>query len=153
MTRWIHRSLGIGVLLTVMAALGCGGGGGPKGDKIIVKGKVTVDGKDADGITISFYGPQDKAASGIVTTQADGTYEVMFMSAAGEGNYKITANKVAGKAGMQSGDGIDEYQMKLASGAGGNQLPVRYNDPDRSGLTAALTKGVNEGKNFALKSK
>jgi hypothetical protein len=68
----LHKIRGfayIGLVALTCAALGCGGSG-PKGDKIIVKGKVTIDEKPADGVTLSFYGPSDKVASGIVTTQA-----------------------------------------------------------------------------------
>ncbi len=133
-----------------LVSLGCGGG--TKYDKIIVRGKVTIDDKPAEGVDLSFYGPTDKAASGIVTTQADGSYEVMFNSAAGDGNYKVTAVKRTNRGTTPTGEGLDEYQLKL-SGMVQSSLPARYADVNTSGLTAVLTKGVNEGKNFALKSK
>jgi len=143
----------IGLVFAMVAAFGCGSGGA-KGDKLIVKGKVTIDDKPADGVTLSFYGPDDKAASGVVNTQADGSYEVMFNSAAGEGNYKVTATKVAARAGIQPREGIDDFQLKLASGgAAASALPAKYADVSRSGLSTPLQKGMNEGKNFALKSK
>jgi hypothetical protein len=139
--------------VALVAAVGCPGGG--TGDKVIVKGKVTVDDKAAEGVTLSFYGPDDKAASGVVITQADGTYEVMFNTAAGEGNYKVTASKpkTPGAAGPQKGEGIDDFQLGLGGGLNNNALPARYNDLAKSGLSAPLQKGMNEGKNFALKSK
>jgi len=140
----------VALLIALAAAVGCGSAS--KSDKMIVKGKVTIDDKPAEGVTISFYGPNDKAASGVVTTQADGTYEVMFNSAAGEANYKVTANKVSTRGNVPSGEGIDEYQLKL-SGTQLNSLPARYNDVNTSGLSTPLQKGPNEGKNFALKSK
>jgi hypothetical protein len=150
MMRSIQKSFVVAVCFAaLLAALGCGASGG-KFDKMIVKGKVTIDGKDAEGVSISFYGPADKAASGVVSTQADGSYEVMFNSAAGEGNYKVTASKTSGKG--PAGEGLDEYQAKL-SGRNPNQLPTKYNDVNTSGLSTPLQKGLNEGKNFALKSK
>jgi hypothetical protein len=153
MTQYLRKVIEASLLAAVVIlAFGCGKGG-PKGDKMIVKGTVTIDGKAADGVTISFYGPSDRAASGVVTTQADGSYEVMFNSAAGEGNYKITASKPMTRGGVApSGEGIDDFQLKLAGGAQ-NQLPTRYQDVNSSGLSAPLQKGLNEGKNFALKSK
>jgi len=153
MTQRIRTGVVAGILATALiAAAGCGGN--RSSNKLVVKGKVTIDDKPAEGVTISFYGPNDKAASGVVSTQADGSYEVMFQSAAGEGNYKVTANRIPGAGGgaVQPSEGIDEYQLKLA-GASKNALPSRYNDVSTSGLSAALQKGVNEGKNFALKSK
>jgi len=151
MSSWMQRSVGFSLLAAILA-IGCGDSGRFKGDKIIVKGKVTLDGKEAEGVTLSFYGPNDKAASGVVTTQADGTYEVMFMSAAGEGNYKVTATKSNMRGNIQAGEGLDEYQLKMAN-ASSSALPPRYADVERSGLSVPLQKGLNEGKNFALKSK
>ncbi|MFO0877534.1 MAG: hypothetical protein U0840_09180 [Gemmataceae bacterium] len=157
MSRWMMQLTGTAFLVALMALVGCGSGGSAKGDKIIVKGKVTLDGKDAEGVSLSFYGPSDKAASGNVTTQADGTYEVMFVSQAGEGNYQVSASKGGNVPGITKGEGIDDFQMKLASGAkSGNNpggLPARYADPSSSGLTVPLVKGMNEGKNFALKTR
>jgi hypothetical protein len=153
MTQYTRRVIEASFLAAIaVVACGCGKGG-HKSDKLIVKGTVTIDGKAAEGVTISFYGPSDKAASGVVTTQADGSYEVMFNSAAGEGNYKVTASKPMSRGGATpSGPGIDDFQLKLAGGAQ-NQLPTRYQDVNRSGLSAPLEKGMNDGKNFALKSK
>ncbi|MGL4553943.1 MAG: hypothetical protein ACRC33_22515 [Gemmataceae bacterium] len=148
-----RSALGTGLVIALVATFGCGSGG-PKSDKLIVKGKVTIDDKAGEGITLSFYGPADKAASGVVNTQADGSYEVMFNSAAGEGNYKVTASKISARPGMQPREGIDDYQLKLASGgAAANALPAKYADVSKSGLSTPLMKGLNEGKNFALKSK
>jgi len=154
MFQLIRSAGGIGLVLALVAAFGCGSGGA-KSDKLIVKGKVTIDDKPGDGVTLSFYGPDDKAASGIVNTQADGSYEVMFNSAAGEGNYKVPATKVSARPGtIQPREGIDDFQTKLASGgAAASALPAKYADVSRSGLSTPLQKGMNEGKNFALKSK
>jgi len=152
MFQLIRAAGGIGLLVSLVAVFGCSAG--VTSDKMIVKGKVTIDDKPAEGVTIAFYGPSDKAASGIVNTQADGTYEVMFNTAAGEGNYKVTATKINARPGIQSGPGIDDFQMKLASGGGSaSALPAKYGDVNTSGLSTPLQKGPNEGKNFALKSK
>jgi len=118
----------------------------------VVRGTVTIDGKAADGVTLSFYAPKASASCAIVTTQADGSYEVMIDSTNGEGNYRVTATKVAIRGGVAKEEGIDEYQLQLA-GESANQLPARYADPNTSGLSVALQQGVNEGKNFALKSR
>jgi len=56
MFQLIRSAGGIGLLIALVAVFGCGSGGA-KGDKMIVKGKVTVDDKPAEGVTISFYGP------------------------------------------------------------------------------------------------
>jgi len=142
----------VALLVALAAVIGCGSAGS-KSSKMIVKGKVTIDDKPAESVTLSFYGPSDKAASGQTTTQADGSYEVMFNTAAGEGNYKVTATKSVLKGGnVPSGEGIDDVQLQMA-GIKPNVLPLRYNDVSSSGLSAALQLGVNEGKNFALKSK
>jgi hypothetical protein len=151
MTQWI-RAGGAAVLFVAVLLAASSGCSSSKSNKMVVKGSVTIDGKPAEGVTLSFYGPDDKAATGIVTTQADGTYEVMFKTTAGEGNYKVTANRVAGGSKFQTGEGMDEFQLKMAGGSA-NSLPARYNEPGTSGLSVPLQKGLNEGKNFALKSK
>lgn len=133
----------------VIFLCGCGSSA-PKVTRIIVRGTVTVDGKPTEGVTLAFYGPKETAASGTVVTQADGSYEIMFDSHAGEGNYRVTAMKSTIRG--TTTEGIDEYQLQLA-GSTANQLPGRYSDPNNSGLTVALQAGVNEGKNFALKSR
>jgi hypothetical protein len=137
----------VGVLLVT----GCGKSG--SGNKIIVKGKVTIDTKPTEGVVLVFYAPNEKAAVGRVTTQEDGSYEVMFDSKAGDGNYKVTATKWQMKKGgaIPTGEGIDEEQLRL-SGAAINTLPDRYGNVDSSGLSAVLQLGTNE-KDFALKSK
>jgi hypothetical protein len=118
--------------------------------RIVVRGQVTVDGKPAEGVTLSFFAPNERVAVAIVTTQADGSYEVMFNSHAGEGNYRVTAKKIPIRG--QVSEGIDEYQLQLA-GESANMLPARYADPAYSGITISLQPGVNEGKNIALKSR
>jgi len=139
----------------ILFAFGCGssGGGGGKSQKIIVKGKVTVDGSPAGGVALAFYAPSENAASGNVITQEDGSYELMFNSNAGEGNYKVTASRRQAKKGavMPMGEGLDEEQLRL-SGLSVNSLPDRYATFDKSGLTAVLQPGTNE-KDFALKGK
>lgn len=152
----IRRFCYLPVMVAACLIFGCNDK--PKGDKIIVTGKVTLDDKPLEGVTLSFFGPDDKVASGVVVTQADGSYDVMFLSQAGEGNYKVAATKLAGGAGgvtITKQEGIDEMQMKLAAGSSGaaSAIPLRYNDVMTSGLSTPLQKGKNEGKNFALKSK
>lgn len=138
------------LLMTIVAtALGCSSSAS-KGSRIVVRGTVTIDGKPAEGVTLSFFGPKDSAASAVVTTQADGSYEVMFNSQAGEGNYRVTATKIPIRG--QTSEGIDEYQLQLA-GEASNLLPARYANPNSSGLSVVLQAGINEGKNFALKSR
>jgi len=155
MKHWVYRSGGIALAIACTAfAFGCGSsGGGSKGEKIIVKGKVTVDGNPGSGVALAFYAPKENATVGNVTTQEDGSYEVMFNSQPGEGNYKVTATRWQMKKGAAAtmGEGLDEQQLRM-SGAAVNMLPDRYSSIDKSGLTAVLQPGKNE-KDFALKGK
>jgi hypothetical protein len=144
--------------LALAAAAGCGGA--DKRQKVIVKGAVTVDGKPTGGVTLGFYSPGEKVAVGNVTTQDDGSYEVMFLSHAGEGNYKVTATKIQGKTGGKmptAGEGMDSFQMGLAAGSGNsaatNLIADRYSTVEKTDLTTVLQFGPNDGKNFNLKAK
>lgn len=148
------------VILMVCTLAGCGDNS-DKRDKVIVKGSVTVDGKPMGGVTLAFFSPGEKVAVGTVTTQDDGTYEVMFKAHAGEGNYKVTATKTQSKPGAKSiekGEGIDDMQMQIAAGAGAGAagpvhlLPEKYSTVEKTDLTAVLQKGTNDGKNFAIKT-
>jgi len=147
------------LVVALVAAAGCGGA--DKRQKVIVKGAVTVDGKPMGGVTLGFYSPGEKVAVGNVTTQDDGSYEVMFLSHAGEGNYKVTATKIQAKSGGKmptAGEGMDSFQMGLAAGAAGgpaatNLIADRYSTVEKTDLTTVLQLGPNEGKNFNLKAK
>jgi hypothetical protein len=147
----------IATILLVCGVVGCGGDT-DKRDKVVVKGSITVDGKAMGGVTLAFYSPGEKVAVGTVTTQDDGSYEVMFKAHAGEGNYKVTATKTQAKPGAKSfekGEGIDDFQMNMAAGSGGGPvhlLPEKYSNVDKTDLTAVLQKGQNDGKNFAIKT-
>lgn len=150
-------SFRIGIVLALAFLAGCGGDS-DKRDKVVVKGSVSVDGKPTGGVVLAFYSPGEKVAVGTVTTQDDGSYEVMFKAHAGDGNYKVTATKTQAKAGAKAtpmGEGIDDFQLGLAAGSNApvHLLPEKYSTIDRTDLTAVLQKGNNEGKNFAIKTK
>ncbi|MBX3399340.1 MAG: hypothetical protein KF873_11400 [Gemmataceae bacterium] len=150
---------GLCFALTFVPAVLVGCGETDKRENIIVKGNVTVDGKAMGGVTLSFFSPGEKVAVGTVNTQDDGSYEIMFKAHAGEGNYKVTAKKMQAKPGTKTfdkGDGIDDYQLGIASGASGGSihlLPEKYSSVDRTDLTAVLQKGQNDSKNFTIKTK
>lgn len=158
--KWLlHRTPRLALLaLLVVPLAGCGGDA-DKRDKMVVKGVVSVDGKPTGGVILAFYPTGEKAAVGSVTTQVDGSYEVMFKTHAGEGNYKVTATKVQAKAGsagkeIAKGEGIDDFQLSLAAGSSGpiHLLDEKYSSLERTDLTAVLQKGQNDGKNFAVKA-
>lgn len=136
----------------MLLALGCGGSA-PKGERMIVEGKVLVDGKPMGGVSLTFYEPKAIAAAGIVTSKEDGSFEIMFNSQAGDGNYKVTASKWETKKGakMTTSEGIDIEQLKM-SGAAVSALPERYATLDKTDLSVVLTVGKNQ-KDLNLKSK
>ncbi len=82
--------------------VGCGGGGPAVGR---VTGTVTVDGKTASGVTVSFQ-PTDGGRSSSGVTDADGKYDLVYSPTTmgallGKHNVSITA----GEPGLDSGGG------------------------------------------------
>lgn len=151
MSHLLARIGSLSLLVTgFLLAVGCGG---DSDKKYTVKGKVTLDGKALDGVSIAFYTATGVAAVGNTTSGADGSYEVLFNSKSGDGNYRVTASRWKLKTGaaMPTGEGMDEEQLKL-SGAATNTLPEKYATPGTSGISVALQAGVNE-KDIPLSAK
>lgn len=125
-------------LLACLLAVAMGCGGKPKLNRptpVPVNGLILLDGVPSEGTRVLFSPDGHQyAAAGI--SGPDGCFELQTFDAgdgAVPGKYKITAIKT--EVIEHEGGGITETHF----------LPVRYRDPNQSGLTAEVTEeGPNE---------
>jgi hypothetical protein len=128
----------------VAVPLGCGNNNQPSRpvvDVSAVKGKVTFEGQPTPGATVTFHpvsGVSEKtpAASGIVGD--DGSFQLTTYKqndGAAPGKYKVTAYWT-----KPTDPDVDGPPL----------LPLKYSDPQLSGLEIEVQKGTNELAPFNL---
>lgn len=146
--RRARRLLAGALVVALLPAVGCGGGGGNNLPK--VSGSVTVDGAPADGCVLIFYPEGSRAAAATGTADASGKFTVVTNAKPGiaAGKYKVTANwpdpsKRATAEDLQKGISKDAPDL----------LGGRYIAPDRSPLTAEVTGSTKELPPFQLTTK
>lgn len=141
----VRRAATSGLLLTLFAALGCGGGVGD------VTGTVTYKGKPLDGGSIQYRSGGKTVAAEI---SKDGKYSVAGVPA---GSASIVVSYVDPKAtdhfravsanSKQAGAGRTGADPALKAAAGDpsqfNKIPDKYSDFNGSGLTFEVKKGPN----------
>lgn len=126
-----------------------------------VEGVVTLDGTPLPGAIVNFT-PTEGSTGRPATGRTDdaGVYKLTdmqseeFGSGAAAGEYHVTVVKVASGSDQQDEAASEEeefdpnktYAMK-------SEIPVKYNQPDTSGLTATVREGENLNVNFELTSK
>ena len=128
----MSRKLALGVALAVAAA-GCGGDG--KQRLAPLTGTVTYKGKPVVGASMTFIPDDTTLRPAIALTDADGryvmeTYEPKDGAAVGSGRIAISLRGPSKKVKPGMGDAALE---QLAE-AGDPLVPIRYFDPDKSGL-------------------
>jgi hypothetical protein len=139
--------------LTLLGLVGCGSGV----NSIPVTGKVTLDGTPISGAVITFQPVEGGTGMPAVgTTDSSGQYTVTDMrseslgSGAVAGEYKVGVmwykpdpNDTSQATGETAGDANtddDKASHQQVSGPD-SLLPVAYNSPDSSGLTASVKAG------------
>lgn len=117
------------------AAAGCGGGGL---ETVPVGGTVTLDGKALDHGFVRFV-PVDttKGRLATATIQKDGTFKLSTANSDGVllGDYKVVVEC------MKITNDVPEKDRELGIGGKVSEIPVKYNDPEKSGLTEKITDG------------
>ena len=144
--RWVlHRSVPLVVIL--LTGLGCGGKDVPS-----VTGKVTYDGKPADGVQIKLTAPD--GTSYIGTTHADGSFTILNVK---DGEMAVTFETAPDPNAYM----IEEYKKRKAEGGvapkaappkaapPGTPLPTKYRDAATSGQTWKVEPS-NRTQNFNL---
>lgn len=158
------RKLGfLAVVLTASSLAGCGGGNTVGVN--YVEGTVTLDGAPLANAIVSFSpapGGSGKAAVG--TTDANGLYKLTDTQntsvggGAVAGDYQVSISKPvaapvvdpdAWKTDPNYGKDIPGSHAKATEVK--SEVPVAYNAPTTSGLTATVKPGKNTAINFDLK--
>lgn len=152
----LARRYFLGVCLAASAALaGCGGEGGPALSP--VKGVVKYNGNPVQGASVSFAYEDGQLAVG--STDASGSFTLTTNGRPGAplGAAKVGVNKADAAAGGQDmttmkPEDMQKMQMEMAKrGAQANAkpaLPVKYQNPAKSGLTAEVAAGGAEKNSF-----
>ena len=139
MKAFLARLFSVGVVVSLFAASGCGGGTGD------VTGSVKYKGKALDGGQIQFKGSNGKTASADINP--DGTYTVTGVPT---GTVKVAVSYVDPKV-------VEHFKALSAGGRGESKtpppkgepsqfdkVPQKYGDFDGSGLTVEVKTGPNK---------
>lgn len=147
--------------LTVVAFVGCGGPKWPPTYKS--SGTVTLDGTPVERATISFY-PLDGQKPANATTDANGAFEVTSFNAgdgAMLGSFGVAIEKFPAieiettPGGIPYDDSMntDEGPSAESEKDPVNELPEKYSDHQKSGLSATVTADGENVFSFELTSK
>ena len=152
----LARRLFIGACLAAVAAfVGCGGEGGPALSP--VKGVVKYNGAPVQGASVSFAYESGQLAVG--STDASGNFTLTTNGRPGAplGAAKVGVNKANTASGGQETTTMkpeDMQKMQMEMMKRGNQanakppLPIKYQDPAKSGLTAEVAAGGADKNSF-----
>jgi len=146
---------------SIMAVVGCGGSKWPPTYKS--SGTVTLDGTPVERATITFY-PLDGQKPANATTDANGNYELTSFNAgdgATPGSFGVAIQKfpaieietIPGGTPYDESMNTDEGPSPDSEKDPVNELPEKYSNHEKSGLSATV---VTDGENvftFELKSK
>ena len=147
--------------LTVVAFVGCGGPKWPPTYKS--SGIVTLDGTPVEQASISFY-PLDGQKPANATTDANGAFEVTSFNAgdgAMLGSFGVTIEKFP-VVEIETTPGGTPYDESMNTDEGPsadsekdpvNELPEKYSDHEKSGLSATVTADGENVFKFELTSK
>lgn len=118
--------------MLLLLLTGCGGEEGP--DIATVKGTVTLDGEPLDRGFVYFFPDTSKGSSGPTAMgeiRPDGSYEIQ--SSAGREGAVVGWHKIRVECRAQPKDYTETEPPSL--------IPERYDNPDKSGLTAEVKGG------------
>lgn len=146
--------------------LGCTSSSGPpvlqvKGDLVPVKGTVTLDGEPLANarVLFTFDGPPPAGfGGGHGQTDSSGKYQLRSGERLGvpAGRYRVFIELWTMPDGApyseQAAQGLDMEQAKMA-GMLKQKVPLKYNDPLKTQLSAEVTAGQTDAVDFSLKSK
>ena len=146
---------------SVIAFVGCGGPKWPPTYKS--SGTVTLDGTPVERASISFY-PLDGQKPANATTDANGVFEVTSFNAgdgAMLGSFGVTIEKfpaveietIPGGVPYDESMNTDEGPSPDSERDPVNELPEKYSDHEKSGLSATVTADGENVFTFELKSK
>ena len=138
------RVLAVLVLLALTGSFMAGCGGGPKLPPLApVSGMVTLDGAPLAGASVQFQPAKDtKGPPGVAFTDEKGHYEVTTASVKGA---VVGSHQIGVIARKPPKNEMDTLPASL--------IPVRYNNPATSKLTAEVKAGQNNEVNLTLQSK
>ncbi len=128
-----HTShLQVAILIAgLLICTGCGDGKKVDENRTTVSGAITFDGKPLPAGTISFGSSTDSTGSTVPIR--DGKYA--------SGRVPLGSNMVT----------IDTSSVRYGNPAQFVEIPERYMDPTKSGLSVDVQPGTNENVNFELK--
>lgn len=141
----IKPGLLLAVAIGCALVLGCGGGSS-RPPTYPVEGTVTLGGKPLADATVTFRPdgstPGQQPANG--KTDAEGRYRLTTFSngdGAMAGDYRVTLMKFDEvSSGAVAADGDDYVPPSGPLPTPKNQLPKKFADPDKSGLTATVAE-------------
>jgi hypothetical protein len=140
-------------LMAITSLVGCGGGVTPEVIPPLekVSGKITLDGKPAEGVSVTFFpAANNKGNPGSGTTDASGQYKLVYRNGAegiAAGDYVVMCSK------LTQPDGSPIPPDKTAADVMAiDKVPERYRQMENPTMTVSVPKG---GKtfDFDLKSK
>jgi hypothetical protein len=133
-------------LLALFSFLGCSNSDGPRTE--YVEGNVTFNGQSLSKALVVFHPVNDVGIAASGTTNEQGIFRLTSLRG-GAGN----AGAVAGEYRVSiSRDKDEPSSFREEKNAGGTEkipifeslIPVKYNDPTKSGLTATVEKKKNQ---------
>lgn len=140
-------------LLLIAPLAGCGGAGLPEGARPTHPTTVTVtyNGAPVEGATVTFIDTADPPAPSYGRTDAQGMAKMATSYADGAvvGTHKVSINKAEAVSSAPQVDQDDpnyDPNAAYASSEVKHHIPVKYNSPATSGLTAEVKSGPNEFK-------
>lgn len=144
-----------------VSVVGCGKApkGGP--ETVKVSGAVTLDGEPVAGAHVTFS-PKTAGPPAFGMTDEQGRFSLQTFEpgdGAIAGKYLVTVTKTTSQGGMEFEDqAAKEEYLRKHGGEGAqvkvvNQIPDRYSDRKKSGLTAEISMGTKNHVDLELKSK
>jgi hypothetical protein len=133
MSKW---TVPVGLLISFVAGCNTGPALYP------ATGSVSFEGKPVDGASVTFISSDGQPA--FATTDSSGNYAMLTNGKPGvpAGEYKITVTKVANSSTAKIPTAEDMKKMQTAGPMPKpmSLVPEKYASPDKSGLTATVTK-------------
>ncbi|MGN6543677.1 MAG: hypothetical protein ACTHK7_01415 [Aureliella sp.] len=144
-------SIAAALCAALLSQIGCSGGGRRMPATEPVAGTVTVGGKPVAGVEVYFVNEQLVSYG---KTDDKGHYHLVQGAVAGDN--KVYFTKVDASTSQFAGqEGMDEYQLQMASGSGNKKppkpvIPPEYSDAASPKLNYVVPDGGTEQADFKL---